>query len=594
MELVSRASTVWTDLKGIGRFLSEAPKFIPSGSWNAGKLLEQNAARIPGHTALRFMDESYSWAELNARANQYADFFAKQGIGPGDVVALIMDNRSDFVFIELGLSKLRAVSALLNHNLTGKALTHAINVGCPKLVVVGSEHAHQVREVLDTLELINPRRDACVQRESDEHDVGDLRVINDEVERCTRHWVGADAEPKTADPMNYIYTSGTTGLPKAAIITNQRFMMAASLFGRTIHEAEPGDAIYVALPLYHSNAQWAGLAGSLMTGATLALRRKFSATNFWNDVHHFGATHFAYIGEVCRYLLNQPRADNERNHSVRVATGNGLRPDIWEEFQRRFGIPMIREFYGATEGNAPMVNVGGRPGMVGRIRPGQYLVRCDLATGEVIRNGKGLCEEIEPGQTGLLLGRINRVTKFDGYVDSAATKKKIIEDVFKKGDTYFNSGDLLTLHDNKWVSFADRVGDTFRWKGENVSTNEVAEILNACPGILESNVYGVQVPGKEGRCGMASLNVSEQFDIARLASFVVDKMPGYQRPYFVRVQRDMRVTGTFKHQKVDYRKEGFDPDKVGNDLLYFLDRGHYVPIDAELYAKLRSGEVEPA
>jgi acyl-CoA synthetase (AMP-forming)/AMP-acid ligase II len=265
---------------------------------------------------------------------------------------------------------------------------------------------------------------------------------------------------------------------------------------------------------------------------------------------------------------------------------------VWEPFQKRFGVPLIREFYMATESNAPIVNFEGRPGMLGRLKPGQVLVRCDETTGEVIRNRQGFCERVKVGQKGMLLGRINPLVTFDGYVDKTATDKKLMKDVFKKGDSYFNTGDLLQLHEDAWVSFADRVGDTFRWKGENVSTNEVAEVLNGAKGVLESNVYGVAVPGNEGRAGMASINTNGELDLNEFARYVVSRLPAYQRPYFLRLQQEMRVTGTFKHQKTGYRDEGFDPAKV-SDPLFFLDGDSYVPIDQSLFQRLQAGEVAP-
>jgi acyl-CoA synthetase (AMP-forming)/AMP-acid ligase II len=369
-------------------------------------------------------------------------------------------------------------------------------------------------------------------------------------------------------------------------------MASSYLFGGAIMDATPRDIIYMCLPLYHSNAMFGGVGAMLVTGAALALRRRFSTSQFWDDVRKFDASIFVYIGELCRYLLNGPKSPNERSHRLRLGVGNGLRGDIWEAFQRRFGVPLIREFYGATEGNAPLVNFEGRPGMIGRLKPGQVLVRCDESTGEIRRTREGRCEEVSEGEKGILLVHINPLFAFDGYLDKKATEKKVVTDAFRKGDKYFNSGDILNLHDNHWVSFADRVGDTFRWKGENVSTNEVAEVLNKAPGVLESNVYGVAVPGSEGKAGMASLNVSDNFDVGNLGPYVLHNFPAYQRPYFVRVQRDMRVTGTFKHQKVAYRDEGYDPRKV-EDPLYFLDGDKYVRIDEKLYKRLAAAEIGP-
>ncbi len=594
MGFVESLRTNITDIKGNYRVFSRIPQFLPQGHWNSARFLEKHAREIPHHLALAYEQRRYTWREVNEISNQYADFFVKQGIGRGDVVSLVMDNRPEFVFVVSGLNKIRAIGALINHNLTGKALAHAINVAGSKAVMAGSEHIRAVVDVLPELESISKDRNLWVQKDDSPEKVqlDGLRVVNEEIERCSRSRPDGHQRPDTSEAMCYIYTSGTTGLPKAAIITNQRWILAATLFGRGMGEATPNDVIYMTLPMYHSTGMFAGWGSALTSGATMALRRKFSASNFWKDVREFDATIFIYIGELCRYLLNSPVQENERSHRLRLAIGNGLRPDIWEKFQARFGVPLIREFYGATEGNAPLVNFEGKPGMIGRLRPGQRILKCDQATGEVIRDSKGFCTALGPGNKGLLVAAINPVTKFDGYVDKEATNKKILRDVLKKGDQYFNTGDLVELHGGGWVSFADRVGDTFRWKGENVSTNEVAEILNGGKGVLESNVYGVKVTGAEGRAGMASLNINDEFDLGAFAKYVNEKLANYQRPYFIRLQRDMRITSTFKHQKVDYRDEGFDPAKVKNEL-YYLDNDKYVKIDAALFKKLNSGEIGP-
>jgi acyl-CoA synthetase (AMP-forming)/AMP-acid ligase II len=576
------------------KFFRNITKVLPSATLNPAKFAQRWAEKTPGAPALLFEDERYTWKQFNDRANQYAAFYRDEGLRAGDVVALMMDNRPDFLFSLFGLSKLGAVGALINHNLTGKALTHAIDVGDPKFLIIGGEHLDQVREVLPDLKGFNAESDIWVQHENLEGaSASGARILNEEVGARSASEASHAHSPKNSETFCYIYTSGTTGLPKAALISNQRMIAASLVFGETMIESGPGERTYVAMPLYHSSAMYIGFGSALAMGGSIALARKFSASRYWEDVRKHDATAILYIGELCRYLLNTAPHPDERRHRVRVGVGNGLRPDIWEDFCSRFGIPKMREFYGATEGNAPVLNFEGRPGMIGRRRRGQVLVKCDPATGEVIRNADGICEEIKVGQTGLLLGKINAMTKFDGYVNKEATQKKILENVFKSGDRYFNSGDLIELHDNGWLSFADRLGDTFRWKGENVSTNEVAEILNGSDGILEANVYGVQVPGTDGRAGMAAINVTDKFDIDELASFVADKFPRYQRPYFIRVLvGGMRTTSTFKHQKGDYRKEGFDPNTI-SDPLYYLEGDKYIPIDAALYSKFQAGEISP-
>lgn len=585
MSIKERARLRLQTVHSLARLFSDGHRFVSFGSWSAARLLEHNAEAWPDKVALVFEDQRWSWRDVDERANQWAAFFAREGVGRGDVVSLMMDNRPDFLFAEMGLSKVHASSALINTHLVGKPLSHAIAVARPRLVLVGSEHVDNIEPVLGELDA-----PVIVHRDGDD-EAGRFRVVNDEVAGCSAARVDY-GKARTSEPMGYIYTSGTTGLPKAAIITNRRYQMVITGFSRIAHQAGLDDVIYVALPLYHGNAQWAGWGTCLHSGAAMALRRRFSASHFWDDVNRFGATRFVYIGEVCRYLLNQPPRDGEQGHRLAIGVGNGMRPDIWEQFCERFGVPLIREFYGATEGNAPLMNIDGRPGMVGTLGVAQAIIRCDLSSGAPIRDARGRCTRVEEGQTGLLLGRISRVAKFDGYLDEDATKKKILTDVFKQGDSWFNTGDLLTLHDNGWVSFADRVGDTFRWKGENVSTNEVAEVLNGAPGVLESNVYGVQVPGAEGRVGMASLSTQDDFDLDALARYVTDKLPRYQRPAFVRLSGEMRTTATFKHVKTDYRNEGYDPSRV-TDPLFYLEDDRYVPLDAELYARIASGEVGP-
>jgi len=513
-------------------------------------------------------------------------FFLGWGVGRGDVVALVMDNRPEYAFVLLGLSKIRAITACVNTNVVGAALAHAVRIAKPRVVIAGSEHVAALAVALnDGGEA--PRIHVHADRESSRGG-----SINDELDALPGTDVPASA-PLTSEPMAYLYTSGTTGMPKAAIVTNQRFLAASYGLGKIMHDAGPGDVIYAALPLYHGTAQWGALGAALATGATLALRRKFSASSFWSDAVRFRATRMTYIGELCRYLLHQPVTPDETRHSIRVAIGNGLRPDVWPEFQKRFHIPTIREFYGATEGNAPLANLEGRPGMLGTLRHGQALVACDLETGAVRRDRRGRCQRVErSGETGLFIGRISRIATFDGYVDARASEAKILRDVFEKGDAWFDSGDLLTLHEDGWVSFADRVGDTFRWKGENVSTTEVATLLTAAPGVLEANVYGVGIPGADGRAGMASIRVSEAFDLRAFVEHTERALPRYARPLFVRVQNEMRVTGTFKHQKTDYRKEGYDPQRV-RDPLFALLGSSYVPVTPELYAAIQAARVVP-
>jgi fatty-acyl-CoA synthase len=364
----------------------------------------------------------------------------------------------------------------------------------------------------------------------------------------------------------------------------------------------PEDVIYCALPLYHTAGGVVVIGAALASGATVALRRRFSASRFWEDVREEGATAFHYIGEFCRYLVNRPEDPSDRDHRVRVAVGNGLRPDIWERFQQRFGIPEIREFYGATEGNVALLNLDGKPGAVGRI-PFRFLMparllRYDVDRDEHVRGSDGLCVECRPGEVGELVGRIPdkpdaATGRFEGYTSEEATRKKILRDVFAKGDAWFRTGDLLRCDEAGYFYFVDRIGDTFRWKGENVSTQEVEEILSAYPGVEMVIVYGVELPGADGRAGMAAILGPDAagFDGKAFHAFARERLARYAMPAFVRLLHEVQVTGTFKLRKVDLQRQGFDPAAGGEDLLLVRDdeAGAYVPLDAERLDAIRRG-----
>ena len=585
---MSELSTYLTEAGVLARLGRRYPRFRPGARWSPSRCLGDCARHWPDAVAILFEDRRYSWREVDRIVDRTARAFREIGVAPGDSVAVVMDNRPEYLFAVCALSRLRAKAALINTNVTGSALVHALEAAQVAFAIVGAEHEGKIIEIRSELPI--PLGTVLLQRDGEKQGTGAFASFD----ALVGHAPDGPPEGLRAGTVEeqacFIYTSGTTGLPKAAIIPNSRFLMAGTLFGRGLMDLRPGDVVYVTLPLYHSNGMLGGWSGCLQTGATIALRRKFSARAFWSDVRRFEATAFIYIGELLRYLLNTSPHPKDGQHRIRVAAGNGLRPDIWQEFQDRFKVPLIREIYGATEGTTVLANCTGRVGMVGRLQPGLHVVRCDPLSGELWRGPDGRGEALGPGDTGLLISRINALTKFDGYVDEEANQKKILRDVFEEGDTYFDTGDLLELHEERWLSFADRVGDTFRWKGENVSTNEVAEILNGAPGVLETNVYGVEVPDTEGRAGMASVNHGEAFRLDEFNAWVIDKLPVYMRPYFLRLQQGMRITSTFKHQKTDYRKEGYDPSQVA-DPLYFLDGEKYVPLDTELHRSLLSGDV---
>ena len=590
MSLLRRVQKDVRFLRDAARTYSILRKVRPDAEISLADFVEERVAAAPHRLAILFEGRKLTNAELEAAANRVARWASAQGIGRGDVVGLLMENRPEFVITWLGLAKLGAVTALLNTNLRGHPLAHSLAVADARHLVVGAElgealesaraHVTSWPTVWGTGGAVAGARD--LDAELAERSPA---PIDREVRRGL----------KAADKLFYIYTSGTTGMPKAANISHLR----ACLMGGGAAGAQqlgPEDRVYVTLPLYHSAGGVMAAGSALISGGVLVLARKFSARRFWSDCRENEVTSFQYIGELCRYLLHAPEHPDEQRHRVRVCIGNGLRPEIWERFQERFGIPKIIEFYGATEGNVALMNLDGKVGAIGRLprllrsAMGVALIRYDVAKDEHVRGPGGFCIPCRPGEVGEAIGRISALSRFEGYSSPEATEKKILRNVFKTGDAYFRTGDLMRMDDEDYFYFVDRIGDTFRWKGENVSTNEVAEALSVCPGVTEANVYGVAVPGQDGRAGMAALVVDAGFEPAALAERAARELPAYARPVFLRVLPEIEVTGTFKHRKVELVKEGFDPAAI-SDPLFFLDgeRG-YVPLDAALFGRIARGE----
>jgi fatty-acyl-CoA synthase len=402
------------------------------------------------------------------------------------------------------------------------------------------------------------------------------------------------------DKAFYIYTSGTTGLPKASNFTHLRMLFMMHGFQGALRSTAR-DRMYNVLPLYHSAGGVCAIGPALLTGGAVILKRKFSVHEFWDDVHRHRATMFQYIGELCRYLLNAPTTRHEHDHAIRVITGNGLRPEIWRTFQERFAIPKIIEFYGATEGNVSMLNYDGKVGAVGRVPSYMRamvttrIVKFDIESETPVRGADGFCIECADNEAGETIGKIadEPGKSFDGYTKESDTRKKVLHDVFEKGDAWFRTGDLMRRDAQGYFYFVDRIGDTFRWKGENIATGEVAEALGVIPGVRDANVYGVAVPGADGRAGMAALVTGGDFDITKLADALAGNLPAYARPVFLRLLPEIEITGTFKHRKVDLVKEGVDL-KAFRDPIYWLNPATetYEPLTADTAQDIANGGVK--
>ena len=529
-------------------------------------------------------------------SDRYAAWVLRQELEAGAMVCLLMPNCPDYVAIWFGITHTRCGVALINTNLVGEALAHSIRASGARQIIVA---ASLLPPVLAVLPQLQPGTRIWVHGEGGSGDFSriDLDIVS---HACVPGEQPASHHPQAGDRALLIYTSGTTGLPKAATVTHARILEWSSWFAGMM-DARPEDRLYDCLPMYHSTGGVVAIGAMLRSGGSVVIRTRFSASRFWKDVADSGCTIFQYIGELCRYLARGPRQPAERQHRLRLACGNGMRGDVWEEFQERFGIPRILEFYAATEGNVSLYNCEGKPGAIGRIPPflrnhfPVELIRIDLDTGEPLRDEAGFCIRCDADEAGEAVGQVlsdslSAARRFDGYTDREASARKTVSDVFAAGDLWFRTGDLMRRDRAGYYYFLDRLGDTFRWKGENVSTAEVASVLAACPGILDAVVYGVAIAGAEGRAGMAALATGDGFDFAQFRDHMRAHLPEYAHPVFLRLCDALAVTGTFKLTKAPYVAAGLATAST-HGTLWFNDRKgeQFVACDAEILRRIEEG-----
>ncbi|CAL9693184.1 unnamed protein product [Knipowitschia caucasica] len=576
--------------------------YMKNGS-NILDVFAETVKRHPNKPALIYeaTGETWTFTQLDELSNAVAHWAQDQGWLSGDVVALFMESRPLQVALWLGFAKVGVEAALINFNLRQDSLMHCLEASGCRAIVFGAELADAIQDVSAAL---NPSMVRFCSGELSAAQLTGLKAqpLEPLLLCAARHPPSPCHPPKGMnDRLFYIYTSGTTGLPKAAIVVHSRYYRIAA-FGYFAFCMRPDDIIYDCLPLYHSAGNIVGVGQCLINGLTVVVKRKFSASRFWDDCIKYNCTIIQYIGEICRYLLSQPEQLSEKRHKVRLAVGNGLRPSVWEAFTQRFAVKQIGEFYGATECNCSIANMDGKVGACGfnsRILPFVYpirLVKIDEDTMELVRDSRGLCVPCQPGEPGLLVGHINQkdpLRRFDGYANPEATKKKIAHNVFKKNDTAYLSGDVLVMDDFGYMYFRDRGGDTFRWRGENVSTTEVEGILSNLLNQTDVAVYGVVVPGVEGKAGMAAIaDTTGSFDPNSFLQKVQQALPSYSRPVFLRISPQVDTTGTFKIQKTRLQREGYDPHH-STDQVYFLNSraARYDIIDEELYNAIIEGNV---
>ncbi|XP_068624950.1 long-chain fatty acid transport protein 1 [Battus philenor] len=555
----------------------------------------------PDKKAFVMDDRFLTFREGDEFSNRIAWYFKLQGFKTGEVIALFMETQPEYVFIWLGLAKIRVTCALVNTNLRAASLIYCLKIANCKAVIFGDEMTDAIKEIQNELQDIplfqfnSPDRKLTPILPNTVPLATELMEMS--VEACK------DVEPaKPRDTLMYIYTSGTTGFPKAAIITNIRYLLIP-LGVHNSAQLTSQDVIYDPLPLHHTAGGVLGAGQGLVLGCTVVLRKKFSASNYWVDAAKYGCTVAQYIGEICRYLLTVPEGPNDRAHCVRVIVGNGLRPQIWQQFVDRFGVKRVLEFYGATEGNSNLVNLDSKVGAIGflsRLVSSIYpltLVKCDEITGEILRDENGRCITCGPHEPGLLLGKIDpkkAILIFSGYADKTASEKKMVRNVRVENDCYFNTGDILVMDHYGYFYFKDRTGDTYRWRGENVSTAEVEGVISNLVGLKDTVVYGVPIPNLEGKAGMAAIaDPEKKLDLNQLAKGLTSSLPVFARPLFLRILPEPPLTATFKLRKKELIKNGFNPNSH-TDPVYFLDlkTERYLPMTEKLYNDVIQGHIK--
>ncbi len=537
---------------------------------SVGIIIEQNAENNPEGCALLFDDSSWTWQILNQESNKIANYFLNAGIKFGDTIAVMMENSPEFLSITTGINKIQGISSMINVNQRKQALIHSFKISEPLWVIVDGDSLPAFTDVFSDLNFDKNKVFVINNHNNHDHYFIDFHkeletvLIDNPVSTYKSH---------LRDMTMYIFTSGTTGLPKAAHIRNMYTVTSINTWSSVILHMTPNDIMYICLPLFHSNALHLALSAAIGGGSAVAIARRFSVRNFWKDIKKFNATCFNYIGEICRYLFNQPLTPEDRNHRVYKICGNGLSPEIWKEFKERFGIREVYEHYGMTEMWGAFVNYINLDCTVGYNAAPYAIVKYNFENNEPERDNNGFLQEVEEGQAGLLIIQTWSDYVFAGYTDKKASEKKLLVDVFEKGDVWMNAGDIVRNIGYKHAQFVDRLGDTFRWKGENVSTTELEDLISSFEEIEHSSVYGVEIPGCEGRAGMASILASvevEKFDFNNFLSTLQNKLPKYAIPRFVRFLFELSTTSTYKIQKYDMKKLGFNIKKTNNPIYVYL------------------------
>ncbi|MDV2469673.1 long-chain-acyl-CoA synthetase [Acinetobacter chinensis] len=576
--------------------LKQAYLRTPTTPAGLGLAFEKTAKRNPHGIALLFEDQKYTYQDLNSWANQIGHFYLSMGARRGDVIAVIIENRPELIATVIALAKIGVTVALVNTSQVGKVLAHSINLVKPIAVITGEECRAAVDDVRSELLIATDRffwvADQDTQNNPGKAPKGYINLA-EKADQFPKFNTPTTHSVQGKDGLFYIYTSGTTGLPKAVVFSNSRWTLAYGTYGHVLNLNE-NDVMYCTLPLYHATGMVVCWCGVIAGGATLAIRRKYSTSGFWSDVQKFDASAIGYVGELCRYLMDAPPSDLDHSHRVRKMIGNGMRPNIWGKFKERFGVEEILELYASSEGNVGFSNIFNFDNTVGFSPTPYAIIEFDKEKNEAVHDRKGYCKKVKKGEVGLLVGKITSRSPFDGYTDPEKNKSVIMKDVFKKGDSYFITGDLVRDIGFRHAQFVDRLGDTFRWKGENVSTTEVENMVSEYDKIAEAVVYGVEIPETNGRAGMAAITLADgaeldEQDLSQMLTEFKKHLPAYAVPVFLRVQKQVETTGTFKYQKNKLKEQAYDPEKTDERLLVLLPGATaYCDINPEIYASIQA------
>ena len=607
------SQTTQTDIITIGDVATRLPNFItkvphilsglkqaylrtPASPTGLGIAFEKAVKRNPQGIALLFEDQSYSYRALNEWANQIAHYYLSLGAKKGDVIAVMVENRPELIATIVALAKIGVTIALVNTSQVGKVLAHSINLVNPIAVIAGEEVRAAIDEIRQDLNVAQDRFHWFADQETRKH-AGtapkDYVNLAQQIDQFPKFNPSTTRTVTGKDGLFYIYTSGTTGLPKAVIFTHSRWTLAYGTYGHILNLGKD-DVMYVTLPLYHATGVVVCWCGVIAGSATLAVRRKYSTSAFWKDVQKFNASAIGYVGELCRYLIDAPTTELDRAHRVTKMIGNGMRPNIWGKFKERFGVQEVLELYASSEGNVGFSNIFNFDNTVGFSPTPYAIVEFDKEKNELVRDKKGHCKKVKTGEVGLLIGKITSRSPFDGYTDPEKNKSVILKDVFTKGDSYFNTGDLVRDIGFRHAQFVDRLGDTFRWKGENVSTTEVENMVCEYHKIAEAVVYGVEIPNTNGRAGMAAITLVDgeelnEADLSAMVNVFKKCLPSYAIPVFLRVQAKVETTGTFKYQKNKLKEDAFNPAKTSERLLVLLPgTTAYCDVNAEIFNNIQN------